>query len=70
MKNSFFFKESVKSANTLLLLLKGTDIRLDSALQQMLREMVALFGAEMWNHVVIGVSFWPFDQYNVDKRNQ
>ena len=70
MKNSFFFKESVKSANTLLLLLKGTDIRLDSSLQQMLREMVALFGAEMWNHVVIGVSFWPFDQYNVDKRNQ
>jgi len=45
-------------------------MRLDASLQQMLREMEALFGEEMWDHVVIGVSFWPYDQYNVEHRNK
>jgi hypothetical protein len=64
------FSESVKSANTLLLVMKGTGVRLDSSLQQMLREMEALFGDEMWNHVVIGVSFWSFDEDVVEDRNR
>ena len=62
--------ESVKSANTLLLVIKGNDMRFDASLQQMLREMEALFGEEMWDHVVIGVSFWPYDQFNVEQRNK
>ena len=61
--------ESVKSANTLLLVIKGNDMRFDASLQQMLREMEALFGEEMWDHVVIGVSFWSFDQDIVEDRN-
>jgi hypothetical protein len=64
------FLETVKSANTLLLVMKGTDTRLDASLQQMLREMQALFGEEMWNHIVIGVSFWSFDQNIVEDRNK
>jgi hypothetical protein len=60
----------VKSANTLLLVMKGTDMRLDASLQQMLREMEALFGEDMWNHVVVGVSFWSFDEYVVQDRNR
>ena len=62
--------DSVKSANTLLLVMKGTDMRLDASLQQMLREMVALFGDEMWNHIVVGVSFWSFDLDDVEDRNK
>ena len=62
--------ESVKSANTLLLIMKGTDMRLDASLQQMLREMEALFGEDMWNHVVVGVSFWSFDEEDVEDRNR
>jgi hypothetical protein len=50
--------------------MKGTDTRLDASLQQMLREMQALFGEEMWNHIVIGVSFWSFDQNIVEDRNK
>ncbi len=60
----------MKSANTLLLVMKGTDMRLDASLQQMLREMEALFGEDMWNHVVIGVSFWSFDEDVVEDRNR
>jgi len=70
MNSKMLILDYVKSANTLLLVVKGTDLRLDASLQQMLREMEALFGEEMWDHVVIGVSFWPYDQYNVDQRNK
>ena len=63
-------KETIKSANTLLLVLKGTETRIDAAMQQMLREMKALFGDEMWNHVVVGVSFWSFSAAAVDARNR
>ncbi len=50
--------------------MKGTDVRLDSTLQQMLREMEALFGEEMWNYIVVGVSFWSFDEDVVEDRNR
>ena len=63
-------KETVKSANTLFLVMKGTETRIDAAMQQMLREMKALFGDDMWNHVVIGVSFWSYSAEDVDDRNR
>ena len=69
--NVYFLSiETVKSANTLLLVMKGTDMRLDASLQQMLREMEALFGDEMWDHVVVGVSFWSYDLDDVEERNK
>ncbi len=63
-------KETVKSANTLLLVMKGTETRVDAAMQQMLREMKALFGDDMWNHIVIGVSFWSYSASEVEGRNR
>ena len=60
----------MKTANTLLLVLKGTDVTIDAFQQQMLKEMEVIFGAEMWDHVVVGVTFWPFDQVSVDNRNK
>ncbi len=45
-------------------------MRLDASLQQMLREMEALFGEDMWNHVVVAVSFWSFDEDDVQDRNK
>merc|ERR1711962_1827428 len=61
-------KDAVKSANTLMLLIKGDQTRFNSALQQMLREMEALFGRMFWNNVIIGVSFWPYDEASVARR--
>ena len=51
-------KESVETANILLLVLKGTDTRVDASVMQMLMEMRALFGENMWSHLVVAVSFW------------
>ena len=34
----------------------------------MLREMEALFGRMFWNNVIIGVSFWPYDEASVARR--
>ena len=44
--------------------------RLDASLQQMLREMKALFGEDLWKHVVIGVSFWSFSEATVQVQNK
>jgi hypothetical protein len=37
-----------------------TSTTLETSLQQM--EMEALFRKKMWNHIVLGVSFWSFDK--------
>ncbi len=63
-------KETIQSANTLLLVMKGTETRIDAPMQQMLREMKELFGDDLWNHVVIGVSFWSFSATAADARNR
>eukprot|EP00092_Neocalanus_flemingeri_P005208 GFUD01005601.1.p1 GENE.GFUD01005601.1~~GFUD01005601.1.p1 ORF type:complete len:567 (+),score=149.53 GFUD01005601.1:90-1703(+) len=60
--------KDVGSANLILLLIKGTETRLGGELQQMIREMRALFGEQMWNNLVIGVSFWSFKSDVVDYR--
>jgi len=36
----------------------------------MLREMEALFGKKMWNHIVVGVSFWSFDEDEIQDRKR
>ena len=61
-------KDAVKSANTLMLLIKGDQTRFNTALQQMLREMQALFGELFWNNAIIGVSFWAYVAASVSKR--
>ena len=60
----------VKSANTILLLVKGDDSRFGEGLTTMIREMTMLFGESMWNNVIIGVSFWAYDQESIDHRHE
>merc|ERR1719495_2883761 len=61
-------KDAVKAANTLVLLISGEQQRFNSALQQMIREMEALFGETFWDNAIIGVSFWAYDRASVAKR--
>ena len=44
--------------------------RFAESLQQMLREMRALFGDNMWDNMMVGVSKWSFAQREIDKRNK
>ena len=62
-------KNSIQSANALVLLINGEEERFDSSLQQMMREMQALFGEEFWNYTIIGVSHWAYDLQSVNQRN-
>ena len=58
----------VVHADTIVLLFKGTETRFNASLQSMLKIMTQIFGVEWWNYVVIGVSFWPYDQDSIDDR--
>merc|ERR1712212_7409 len=59
----------IKGANAMVFLINGQDERFDASMQQMIREMQALFGEEFWLHTVIGVSHWAFDEKSVAQRN-
>merc|ERR1719312_1898664 len=59
---------TIDHADTLLLLLKGDTTRFNEGLQKMLKRMTVMFGQDWWNYLVIGVSFWPFDQNSIDDR--
>lgn len=59
---------TVDHADTLLLLLDGTDPRFKAGLQAMLKKMTVIFGQNWWDFVVIGVSFWAYDQGSIDGR--
>merc|ERR1719206_351265 len=61
---------TIDHADTLLLLLKGDTTRFNEGLQKMLKRMTVMFGQDWWNFLVIGVSFWPFDQNSIDDRNE
>ena len=63
-----YLKNDLKTTNAFLLLLKGTEDRFNSMLQRMLREFEIMFGEDFWNHVIIGFSFWPFRQSDIEDR--
>ena len=63
-------KDDLKEANTFLLLMKGTSTRFDAEFQKIIRLMIAMFGKSFWTHVVVGVSFWPYDEFKVKERNR
>jgi len=58
----------VDHADTILLLFNGELPRFDASLQSMLKTMTQIFGVDWWNYVVIGVSFWAYDQDSIDDR--
>ena len=62
------FKATIKTTNGFLLLFNGKSERFDANIQQMVREMEAMFGKTVWNHVVLGVSFWKFDEASIMQR--
>jgi hypothetical protein len=62
-------ENDVKQAHTLLILLRGDMTRFSFAFQQTISMMKAMFGETFWDNVVIGVSFWKHDAYNVKQRN-
>lgn len=62
-------KDVIKTANGFVILFNGQSERFDTSIQQMIREMEAMFGKGFWNHVILGVSFWAFDESSIMKRN-
>jgi len=61
-------------ADTLLLLLNGQSTNItdnqpiSTNTQKMLKKMTQTFGQVLWDYVVVGVSFWPYDQDSIDER--
>merc|ERR1712241_849112 len=62
-------KNVIKTANGFLLLFNGQQDRFDGLSQQMLREVEAMFGKEFWDHVILGFSFWKYDESSIFMRN-
>ena len=64
-----FLKDTVKTTNTFLLLFNGQQDRIDKSLQQMLRELQALFGETIWLNIILCFTFWPYDKTSIARRN-
>ena len=60
-------KNKVKTTNVFLLAFNGMNERLDNKIQQMLREMEALFGQKFWNNTVLGVTFWHLSLIHISE---
>ena len=58
----------VDHTDTLLLLFDGRETRFDASLQNMIQSMTTIFGHNWWDYLVIGVSFWAYDQGSIDER--
>jgi len=58
----------VYHTDTFLLLFDGRETRFDASLQNMIQMMTIIFGQHWWDYLVIGVSFWPYDQDSIDER--
>ena len=56
------------SANTIVLAIDGGTPRFSSGLQDMLRQMTAIFGQSFWDFLMVGVTKWKYDQYSIDQR--
>ena len=55
-------------ADTIVLVLQGSTIRFTKSLQVMIKTMTLMFGASWWDFLMVGVSFWPYDQNSIDGR--
>ena len=58
----------VDHTDTFLLLFDGRETRFDASLQNMIQRMTIIFGHHWWDYLVIGVSFWAYDQDSIDER--
>ena len=57
-----FLSNTIDHADTIILLLDGRMTRFKKGLQTMLKRMTIIFGKDWWDHVVIGASYWYFDE--------
>ena len=58
----------VDHTDAFLLLFDGRETRFDASLQNMIQRMTMMFGHHWWDYLVIGVSFWAYDQDSIDDR--
>ena len=63
-----FLANEVKSVDIFLLLISGKDMRFDGGTQELLLWYEAVFGKEMWRHVVVEHTFWSHSEDEVRKR--
>ena len=61
-------KNNISTTNVFLLTFNGKSEQLDTKIQQMIREMEALFGRGFWNNTLMGVTFWAYDSKSVHDR--
>ena len=55
-------------AHTIILVIPGSANALSQSLREMLNQMTLVFGKTWWDYLVIGVSFWHYDQCSIDGR--
>ena len=65
-----YMKNKVKATNIFLLLFNGQNQRVHSGLHRMLRDLELMFGNNFWSHVMLGFTFWPFDQRSIRYRQR
>ena len=58
----------VDHTDSFLLLFDGRETRFDASLQDMIKKMTIIFGHNWWDYLVIGVSFWAYDQNSIEER--
>ena len=64
-----FLKNTLNTTNTFLLCFNGAQDRIDASIQQMIREMLALFGKKFWDNVVLEFTMWSYDMNSILQRN-
>ena len=62
--------EVIESAQGIMLVIKGDTTRFGEGLVNMVTQLTMLFGEDLWQHVIIGVSFWHYDQKSIEERNK
>ena len=55
-------------ADTLVMVVKGSETRLTDGLLKMIDRMSIMFGRSWWDYLVFGVSFWSYSQQAIDGR--
>ena len=64
------FADVIKTTNSFVILLNGKFPRVDPNIHKMLTKLEAVFGKEMWNHVILGVSFWSYKDSAIMERTR
>lgn len=63
-------QEEIKSIDIFLLLLSGKNVRFDAGTQKLLLWYEAVFGKELWKHVIVETTFWTHTQAEIQNRKQ